>query len=97
MAKLSGLGGRLYSGETSFNIVENRKRWYSVSAIFIIVSFIPTLLGDRPDSGCPDAKNFQRARTVTIGLVKRKTIKRSIKVVRPSVNAKPRTPPTAKK
>ena len=39
MAKLSGLGGRLYSGETSFNIVENRKRWYSVSAIFIIVSF----------------------------------------------------------
>ena len=39
MAKLSGLGGRLYSGETSFNIVENRKRWYSLSAIFIIVSF----------------------------------------------------------
>jgi len=39
MAKLSGLGGRLYSGETSFNIVENRKRWYSVSALFIIVSF----------------------------------------------------------
>lgn len=39
MAKLSGLGGRLYSGETSFNIVENRKRWYSVSAVFIIVSF----------------------------------------------------------
>ena len=39
MAKLSGLGGRLYSGETSFNIVENRKRWYSMSAIFIIVSF----------------------------------------------------------
>ena len=39
MAKLSGLGGRLYSGETSFNIVENRKRWYSLSAVFIIVSF----------------------------------------------------------
>jgi len=38
MAKLSGLGGRLYSGETSFNIVENRKRWYSFSALLIIAS-----------------------------------------------------------
>jgi len=38
MAKLSGLGGRLYSGETSFNIVENRKRWYSISAIFLLIS-----------------------------------------------------------
>jgi preprotein translocase subunit SecF len=39
MAKLSGLGGRLYTGETSFNIVENRKRWYSISAVFVIISF----------------------------------------------------------
>ena len=38
MAKISGLGGRLYSGETSFNIVENRKRWYSISALFILIS-----------------------------------------------------------
>jgi preprotein translocase subunit SecF len=38
MAQLTGLGGRLYSGETSFNIVENRKRWYVVSALFIVVS-----------------------------------------------------------
>jgi preprotein translocase subunit SecF len=38
MATLSGLGGRLYSGETSFNIVENRKRWYSISAIFLLIS-----------------------------------------------------------
>jgi len=38
MTKLSGLGGRLYSGETSFNIVENRKRWYSFSALLIIAS-----------------------------------------------------------
>ena len=38
MAKLSGLGGRLYSGETSFNIVENRKRWYLLSALFVVVS-----------------------------------------------------------
>jgi preprotein translocase subunit SecF len=38
MAKFSGLGGRLYSGETSFNIVENRKRWYSISAVFLLIS-----------------------------------------------------------
>jgi preprotein translocase subunit SecF len=38
MAKISGLGGRLYSGETSFNIVENRKRWYSVSALFLLAA-----------------------------------------------------------
>lgn len=38
MAKISGLGGRLYSGETSFNIIGNRKRWYSISAIFLLIS-----------------------------------------------------------
>jgi preprotein translocase subunit SecF len=38
MAKISGLGGRLYSGETSFNIIENRKRWYSISALFILAA-----------------------------------------------------------
>ena len=38
MAQLSGIGSRLYSGETSFKIVGNRKRWYSVSAIFILIS-----------------------------------------------------------
>jgi preprotein translocase subunit SecF len=38
MATFSGLGGRLYSGETSFNIIENRKRWYSISAIFLLIS-----------------------------------------------------------
>ena len=38
MAKFSGLGGRLYSGETSFNIVERRKRWYSISAIFLLAA-----------------------------------------------------------
>ena len=39
MAQISGLGARLYSGEKSFNIIGNRKRWYSVSAVFILVSF----------------------------------------------------------
>jgi len=38
MAKLSGLGGRLYSGETSFNIIGNRRRWYTVSSVFILLS-----------------------------------------------------------
>jgi preprotein translocase subunit SecF len=44
MAKFSGLGGRLYSGETSFNIVENRKRWYSISAVFLLLSLGALLL-----------------------------------------------------
>ena len=38
MAQLSGLGNRLYSGETSFNIIANRKRWYAISAVFILIS-----------------------------------------------------------
>ncbi len=38
MTKLSGLGGRLYSGETSFNIIGNRRRWYVLSSIFILMS-----------------------------------------------------------
>jgi preprotein translocase subunit SecF len=38
MAKFSGLGGRLYSGETSFNIIGNRRRWYAISSFFILLS-----------------------------------------------------------
>ncbi len=38
MSKLTGLGGRLYSGETSFDIIGKRRRWYSISAIFILLS-----------------------------------------------------------
>ena len=38
MSKLSGLGGRLYSGETSFDFIGQRRRWYSISAIFILAS-----------------------------------------------------------
>ncbi|CAB4531752.1 unannotated protein [freshwater metagenome] len=38
MAKLSGLGGRLYSGETSFDFIGKRRRWYSISALFILAS-----------------------------------------------------------
>jgi preprotein translocase subunit SecF len=38
MSSIKGLGGRLYTGETSFNIVGNAKRWYIVSAIFTLLS-----------------------------------------------------------
>jgi preprotein translocase subunit SecF len=38
MSSIKGLGGRLYSGETSFNIVGNARRWYVVSAIFTLLS-----------------------------------------------------------
>ena len=38
MSKLSGLGGRLYRGETSVNFIGRRRRWYMVSALFIILS-----------------------------------------------------------
>ena len=38
MSKLSGLGGRLYRGETSVNFIGRRRRWYAVSALFILVS-----------------------------------------------------------
>lgn len=36
--KYSGLGGRLYRGETSINIIAARKKWYALSAVFIIIS-----------------------------------------------------------
>ena len=38
MSKLSGLGGRLYRGETSVDFIGRRRRWYMVSALFIVVS-----------------------------------------------------------
>jgi preprotein translocase subunit SecF len=38
MSSIKGLGGRLYSGETSFNIVGRAKRWYALSALFTIIS-----------------------------------------------------------
>ena len=38
MAKLSGIGGRLYRGETSFNFIGKRKIWYSFSGLLILAS-----------------------------------------------------------
>ncbi|CPU65069.1 Uncharacterised protein [Mycobacteroides abscessus] len=56
----------------------------------------PRRRGSRPDAGWPFAKNLVRARSCMSGCVKRNTTIRSTRVVRPSVNAKPRTPPTAR-
>ena len=36
--KFSGLGGRLYRGETSFEIIAGRKKWYLLSTVFIMLS-----------------------------------------------------------
>jgi preprotein translocase subunit SecF len=38
MSKLTGLGGRLYSGETSVNFIGHRRRWYAISFLFIALS-----------------------------------------------------------
>jgi preprotein translocase subunit SecF len=38
MSRLSGIGGRLYRGETSIDFVGRRKTWYAISALFLIVS-----------------------------------------------------------
>ena len=38
MSKFSGLGGRLYRGETSIDFIGKRRRWYSISALFILAS-----------------------------------------------------------
>ncbi|MEN9698131.1 MAG: hypothetical protein RL448_86 [Actinomycetota bacterium] len=44
MSKLTGLGGRLHRGETSFNIIGYRKRWYGFSALLIVASFAALVL-----------------------------------------------------
>lgn len=36
--KLNGLGGRLYRGETSINIIHARRKWYALSGIFVLLS-----------------------------------------------------------
>ena len=38
MSKFSGLGGRLYRGETSINFIGNRNRWYGLSGFFVLLS-----------------------------------------------------------
>ena len=38
MSRLAGMGGRLYRGEKSFNIIGNRRRWYALSLLVVILS-----------------------------------------------------------
>ncbi len=40
MAKLSGIGGRLYRGETSIDFIGKRKIWYSFSGLLILASAV---------------------------------------------------------
>lgn len=40
MSKLTGLGGRLYTGETSLNIIGHKKRWYAFSGLLILASLL---------------------------------------------------------
>src|SRR6188768_3375564 len=40
MSRLSVLGHRLYSGEVSYNIVGQRRRWYVISAILVGLSLL---------------------------------------------------------
>jgi preprotein translocase subunit SecF len=37
---LSGIGGRLYRGDTSFNFIAKRRRWFAASGLLIIISAI---------------------------------------------------------
>lgn len=38
MSKVSGLGGRLYRGETSVNFIGRRRRWYTLSGFLVLLS-----------------------------------------------------------
>jgi len=38
VSKFSGLGGRLYRGETSVDFIGNRRRWYGLSGFFVLLS-----------------------------------------------------------
>jgi preprotein translocase subunit SecF len=40
MARISGIGGRLYRGETSIDFIGKRRRWYAFSGLLIILSAI---------------------------------------------------------
>ncbi len=38
MLRLSGIGGRLYRGETSIDFIGHRRRWYALSGMLILLS-----------------------------------------------------------
>ncbi len=44
MSRLGKLGHKLYTGEVSYDIVGNRKKWYAVSAVLLVVAIGGILL-----------------------------------------------------
>jgi len=50
MSKLGAIGHRLYTGEVSYDFIGRRRRWYTISAILIVVSIIQ-LAWRGPDFG----------------------------------------------
>lgn len=40
MSKIGGIGANLYSGQLSYNIVGNRRRWYALSGIILIAAML---------------------------------------------------------
>ena len=38
MSKFSGLGGRLYRGETSVDFIGQRRRWYAISGVLVLAA-----------------------------------------------------------
>lgn len=43
MSRLGELGSRLYRGEASYNIVGRRRRWYMISAVFLVLALVGIL------------------------------------------------------
>jgi preprotein translocase subunit SecF len=40
MSRLGSMGNQLYRGEVSYDFVGHRRRWYAISAIFLLISII---------------------------------------------------------
>lgn len=38
MSRLGGLGHRLYAGEVSYDFVDRRRRWYTISAVILLIA-----------------------------------------------------------
>jgi preprotein translocase subunit SecF len=41
---MATLGQKLYSGEVSYNIVGNRRRWYAISAVIVLVALVSLVI-----------------------------------------------------
>ena len=40
MSRLGNYGQKLYSGEISYNIVGNRRRWYAISGVIFLIAVV---------------------------------------------------------